>query len=69
MRTGFNMYAEYTQPQLTFLTLVPWFGVSSIRIIKHYYIINSGYTIDYRILNGIDTITRSTKIINLICRI
>ena len=23
-RTGFNMYAEYTQPQLTFLTLVPW---------------------------------------------
>ena len=63
------MYAEYTQPQLTFLTLVPWFGVSSIRIIKHYYIINSGYTIDYRILNGIDTITRHTKIINLICRI
>ena len=23
-RTGFNMYAEYTQPQLTFLTLQPW---------------------------------------------
>ena len=23
-RTGFNMYAEYTQPQLTFLALVPW---------------------------------------------
>ena len=23
-RTGFNMYAEYTQPQLTFLELVPW---------------------------------------------
>ena len=22
-RTGFNMYAEYTQPQLTFLTLQP----------------------------------------------
>ena len=22
-RTGFNMYAEYTQPQLTFLSLVP----------------------------------------------
>ena len=22
-RTGFNMYAEYTQPQLTFLALVP----------------------------------------------
>ena len=24
-RTGFNMYAEYTQPQLTFLALVPCF--------------------------------------------
>ena len=23
-RTGFNVYAEYTQPQLTFLALVPW---------------------------------------------
>ena len=23
-RTGFNMYAEYTQPHLTFLALVPW---------------------------------------------
>ena len=23
-RTGFNMYAEYTQPQLTFLAFVPW---------------------------------------------
>ena len=23
-RTGFNMYAEYTQLQLTFLTLLPW---------------------------------------------
>ena len=22
-RTGFNMYAEYTRPQLTFLALVP----------------------------------------------
>ena len=24
-RTGFDMYAEYTRPQLTFLALVPWF--------------------------------------------
>ena len=23
-RTGFNMYADYTQPQLTFLALNPW---------------------------------------------
>ena len=23
-RTGFNMYAEYTLPQLTFLALEPW---------------------------------------------
>ena len=23
-RTGFNMYAEYTGPQLTFLALEPW---------------------------------------------
>ena len=23
-RTGFNMYAENTQPQLTFLALLPW---------------------------------------------
>ena len=22
--TGFDMYAEYTQPQLTFLALQPW---------------------------------------------
>ena len=26
-RTGFNMYAEYTQLQLTFLALVPCLGV------------------------------------------
>ena len=25
-RSGFNMYAEYTQLQLTFLALKPWFG-------------------------------------------
>jgi len=24
-RTGFNMYAELTRPQLTFLALVPWY--------------------------------------------
>ena len=24
-RTGFNMYAEYTRPQLTFLALAPWY--------------------------------------------
>ena len=23
-RTGFNMYAEYTRPQLSFLALHPW---------------------------------------------
>ena len=23
-RTGLNMYAEYTRPQLTFLALMPW---------------------------------------------
>ena len=28
-RTGFNMYAEYTQLQLTFLALVPWALTSS----------------------------------------
>ena len=27
-RTGFNMYAEYTRPQLTFLALVPWLGLA-----------------------------------------
>ena len=26
-RTGFNMNAEYTRPQLTFLALVPWLKV------------------------------------------
>ena len=25
-RTGFNMYAEYTRPQLTFLALIPCLG-------------------------------------------
>ena len=25
-RTGFNTYAEYTRPQLTFLALHPWYG-------------------------------------------
>ena len=29
-RTGFNMYAEYTQPQLTFLALVPWIDIAFI---------------------------------------
>ena len=29
-RTGFNMYAEYTQPQFTFLELVPWSEEGSI---------------------------------------
>ena len=29
-RTGFNMYAEYTQLQLTFLALNPWPGLSVI---------------------------------------
>jgi len=27
-RTGFNMYAEHTPPQLTFLALVPWLLVT-----------------------------------------
>jgi len=27
-RTGFNMYAENTQPQLTFLALLPWLKVT-----------------------------------------
>ena len=26
-RTGFNMYAEYTQPQLTCLALLPWLNL------------------------------------------
>ena len=29
-RTGFNVYAEYTRPQLTFLALHPWSKVSEI---------------------------------------
>ena len=29
-RTGFNMYAEYTRPQLTFLALVPWTNLIEI---------------------------------------
>ena len=29
-RTGFNMYAEYTRLQLTFLELVPWLETNSI---------------------------------------
>ena len=31
-RTGFNMYAENTQQQLTFLTLLPWYNVININI-------------------------------------
>ena len=27
-RTGFNVYAEYTRPQLTFLALHPWLNIS-----------------------------------------
>ena len=27
-RTGFNMYAEYTRPQVTFLAILPGIGVS-----------------------------------------
>ena len=29
-RTGFNMYVENTQLQLTFLTLLPWFQLSTL---------------------------------------
>ena len=38
--TGFNMYAENTQQQLTFLTLLPWFGVffSSVFYFFNYFI-------------------------------
>ena len=32
-RTGFNVYAEYTQPQLTFLALVPWTDPSYLPLI------------------------------------
>ena len=31
-KTGFNMYAENTQQQLTFLALLPWFIPSTLRI-------------------------------------
>ena len=34
-RTGFNMYTEYTQPQLTFLTLQPWKGLSDVIYISY----------------------------------
>ena len=33
-RTGFNMYAEYTQLQLTFLALVPCFQINSAELTK-----------------------------------
>ena len=29
-RTGFNVYAEYTRPQLTFLALHPWMDPSIV---------------------------------------
>ena len=31
-RTGFNMYAEYTRPQLTFLALHPWDNLSTVEL-------------------------------------
>ena len=34
-RTGFNMYAEYTRLQLTFLALVPWLEVNCYVPLKH----------------------------------
>ena len=34
-RTGFNMYAEYTRPQLTFLALVPLFYLSTIKTLNN----------------------------------
>ena len=34
-RTGFNMYAEYTRPQLTFLALHPWTGIYSCTGLNH----------------------------------
>ena len=39
-RTGFNLFAEYTQLQLTFLALQPWFRV-------YIYIQNTIYCIVY----------------------
>ena len=31
-RTGFNIYAEYIRPQLTFLALHPWFNVFLLKL-------------------------------------
>ena len=44
-RTGFNMYAEYTQLQLTFLALQPWLNVSkeiitgNLSVNLHYFVV------------------------------
>ena len=38
--TGFNMYAEYTRPQLTFLALVPWNNVGFMHVSPSYVLIS-----------------------------
>ena len=42
-RTGFNMYAEYTRPQLTFLALHPCFVWSGINDISMCIILKTNY--------------------------
>ena len=42
---SFNMYAEYTQPQLTFLALVPC--ITPSQIIRERAFFNSGLTVGF----------------------
>ena len=37
-RTGFNVYAEYTRPQLTFLALHPWIEQYKIAVFKCFFL-------------------------------
>ena len=45
-RTGFNMYAKYTRPQLTFLALVPCYILQSLKTsLKKLYTAEHHYTL------------------------
>ena len=46
-RNGFNMYAEYARPQLTFLALVPWMDILFLAVnnLQHHTVHSSSFHI------------------------
>ena len=67
-RTGFNMYAEYTQPQLTFLALVPWFTVNNLWYVLYTPLWIVLYELYSRMFYELDLVSRFGLDHNVLCR-